>query len=260
MRHVASLWIGARLGEIERAAIASFLLLGHAFTLYGYGAIGNLPAGVTLADASEILPGDSILRDRRSGSPAMHADLFRYAMVRATDALWVDLDMIALRPFDFDTPWVLGREDDGQLNNAVLGLPRESRLLASLCAITPATRGVPPHLRGLRRQKYRLRSALRGGLPITEWPWGSTGPRALTHFATLTGDVGRAMPPQAFYPVPIHAVRRFLTPGALRPEDLPADSFGVHLWGRELRAELAGSFGGRVPRGSFLDLIRAEGA
>lgn len=257
MRRIASLWIGERLGQIELASIASFLRLGHDVTVYSYSPVANLPAGVKAADAAAILPAAEILRDRRTGSPAIHADIFRYALLRATDALWVDLDMIALRPFDFDTPWVFGREDDRQLNNAVLGLPRESRLLAALAGIGPGTRGVPPHLRGLRRQKYRLRSGLQGGLPITDWPWGSTGPRALTHFATLTGDAARAMPPQAFYPVPIGEVRRFLVPGALRPDDLPADSFGVHLWGKELRADLEDSFGGVVPRGSFLDMIRA---
>lgn len=254
MKQVASLWIGERLGKIELLSIASFLRTGHSFTLYSYVPIANAPAGVITADAASILPATMILRYRRNNSPAIHADVFRYAMLRQIEAIWVDLDIIALRPFDFPSTWVFGYEDGVQLNNAVLGLPQDSKLLSELSSFTLETRGVPPHLTGLRRQKYRLRSWMRGGLPISDWPWGSTGPRALTYFARQTGEIHHAMPLKAFYPVPQNSVLRFLEPGATRPEDFTG-SFGVHLWAKDLRQALSERFGGEVPRHSFLDLV-----
>lgn len=259
MRKVASLWIGDRLGDLELASINSFLRLGHSVTVYSYKRIPNIPPDAIAADAAEILPAKEILRYRRSKSPAIHANIFRYVMLQKTDLLWVDLDMIAIKAFEFPSEWVFGREDENQINNAVLGLPKNSGTLAALSRFTLETRGVPPQLTGLRRVKYQLRSWMVGGLPIVDWPWGSTGPRALTMFSREAGEHGHALPPSAFYWVPIDDVARFLRPGALRRSDLPADCYGVHLWGSRLRKVLHAEFAGRVPPDSFLDLaIRGD--
>ncbi|UXU75796.1 MULTISPECIES: hypothetical protein [unclassified Paracoccus (in: a-proteobacteria)] len=249
---IASLWIGDRLGDIELASIASFLRQGHDFTLYSYGPVANVPEGVRLEDARQILPGDQILRYWRNGNPALHADVFRYAMIARTGAIWVDLDVIALRPFRFPGPWVFGYEDAEQVNNAVLGLPADSPMLARLLEMRPDTRGVPPHLTGARRLKYRLRGWLTGGVPISRWPWASTGPRAVTLFARQSGEIRHALPPTAFYAIPHHAARSLLVPGGLSAGMLPEDAYGVHLWGGELRRILTDEFDGRVPATSFL--------
>lgn len=249
---IGSLWIGQRLGDLELASIRSFQRMGHPFTLYSYDPIENLPDGIELAPAADILPVRQILRHSRDQSPAPHSDLFRYAMISLTGKTWVDMDMIAVRPFAFDTPWVFGFEDAQQVNNAVLCLPKYSMTLRELCTLCTDTRGVPPHIAGARRLKYRLRGIFTGGVPISRWPWGATGPRALTHFLRQTGEINHALPQSAFYAIPQSDVRRFVTPDALTRADLPPDAWAVHLWARDLRQVLRRDYGGQVPEGSFL--------
>lgn len=257
MRELATLWIGDRLNEIEIASLWSFARQGQKVRLYAYGPIAGLPRGVELADAGEILSGDPIVR-HKNGSPAIHADLFRYAMIAKTGAIWVDLDMIAFKPFVFPSAYVFGFEDEISVNNAVLGLPQDSPTLAALCALRPDTRGLPEDLHGFRRLRYQVKSLLAGGLPIGHWPWGSTGPLALTRNLRLNGELGHALPRSAFYAEPLSEVARFAEPGRLDWTSFPAEAYGAHLWGRQLRAHLAKHHGGRAPQGSFLALLFDE--
>src|SRR5262245_13716406 len=57
-----TLWIGSRLGRVERACLRSFLRHGHAVRLYSYGPVEGVPEGVRLADAASILPREAIIR------------------------------------------------------------------------------------------------------------------------------------------------------------------------------------------------------
>lgn len=255
-REIASLWIGGRLGEIEIASIHSFLCHGHRLRVYSYEPVVNLPRDVENRDAAEVLPTRRIVRHRRSGSPALHSDLFRYALMDRTEAIWVDLDMIALRKFDFDTPYVFGFEDTvGSVNCAVFRMPRESAALRELLKFKEDTVATPPLLTGIRKWKYWLRGMGRG-LPIDAWPWGSIGPHALTHFLRQTGEISHAMPVETFYAVHISEMTRFITPGALIPAQIPDAAYGLHLWGGLMRAHLAQHHQGVVPEGSYLaDLL-----
>ena len=250
MADLGSLWIGDRLGAIERASVASFLRHGDRLTLFAYAPVADVPPGVALRDAAAILPGP-ILRHPGTGSPALHSDLFRYAMIGQTDLIWVDLDIIALRSFDFPSPWVMGYETATELNGAVLRLPKDSVTLQELRRLRTDTVGYPPSFSPFRRWKYRLRTLGRGQ-PITRWAWGMAGPRALTHLARASGEIAHALPVSAFYAIPFTQAHRFAQPGALSRSDLPPDAVAVHLWGKELRAHLTVDFGGEVPDGSFL--------
>lgn len=147
---VASLWIGERLGMIEKASIRSFLKVGDHFILYAYNPIANVPDGVEVRDAQEVYPCRSIIRHKKSGSPALHSDLFRYALQAKTDYIWVDLDIIALRSFDFPRPWVFGLETETEANNAVLKLPKDSQTLQELLKINERTIGLPPMMKGFQ--------------------------------------------------------------------------------------------------------------
>lgn len=251
-RDLASLWIGGALGEIELASIHSFLRLGHKLIIYSYEPVPRLPRDVEARDAAEILPSRRIVRHRRSNSPALHSDLFRYALMRRSEAIWVDLDMIALKPFHFASPYVFGYEDtEGAVNCAVLRLPPASKTLHELLKFNEDTVATPPLLTGFRRWKYWLRGRGRG-LPIDMWPWGSIGPHALTYFLRQTGEISHTLPVDAFYSVPISDMPRFITPGAMTLSQIPATAYGLYLWGGLMRSHLAQHCGGRVPEGSFL--------
>lgn len=248
---VATLWIGDRLGEIEQLSARSFLDTGHDLTIYAYGPLEGVPDGATVRDAAAIFPGEPILRYRGKGSPSLHANLFRYAMIAATGELWVDLDIVALRPFAFADPQVFGMEAPGLVNNAVLRLPKDSPTLARLRAFRADTRGVPPDAGLLARAATWLSTAGRGR-PITAWSHGATGPRALTAYLRETGEIAKALPQTAFYPVPWQETRRLVTARGLTDGEIPPECHGVHLWGFHLRRALARLPGRRAEEGSFV--------
>lgn len=253
MAELASFWVGDTLGPIEIASLRSFLRQGDRITVYSPGPLLGLPDGVLWRNASEVMPADRIIRHRKTGSPALHSDLFRYQLMAKTDQIWVDLDVIALRPFQFESDWVFGFETADEVNGAVLRLPMRSVALQQLLCLTPDRRGIPDYLTGLRRVKYWLRGMGRG-LPLEDWPWGSIGPRALTYYLRQAGELNHALPISAFYAVPLSDAARFLEPGGLSRADFGDEVFAVHLWGKQLRQAMIRDHGGQVPEGSFLDL------
>ncbi|PZX45694.1 hypothetical protein LY56_01719 [Roseinatronobacter thiooxidans] len=255
LKKVASLWIGSRLGPIELAAIRSFVRLGHEFTLFAYEEIENRPPDVIFRDAREILDTGRIIRHQKTGSPALHSDIFRYTLICKTEFIWVDLDIIALRPFDFPSDHIFGYEAEYWLNGAVLRLPSDSFALRSLATVTVNTKGLPPHLTGLRKLKYQLRNILSGGLPIDRWPWGAIGPKLLTLELRKSGEISHALPVSAFYSIPLAEARRFADPGAYTAKDAPADAYAVHLWASHLTRYVAENYGGTFPSGSFVNRV-----
>lgn len=255
MRELATLWIGGNLGAMERASLASMIRMGHAVSLYSYSPLRDLPQGVVGRDAAEIMSGDKILfyKDKRKPSPSLHSNLFRYALLEKTDAVWVDLDIIALRPLP-DDEYLMGFETETSVNSAVLRLPKDSPSLRDLRKFTPETRGVPPHITGARRLKYWIRTLGRG-YPIEKWVWGSTGPRALTICLRRHNEIAHARPVETFYRIGVNDHAQFLEPGRWRLSDFGPETICLHLWGSRIRKTLAEDYAGNVPRGSLYDEI-----
>jgi len=257
INHLASLWIGRSLSPIEQLSITSFLAHGHPYTLYAYNTLDGVPKGVEIRDAREILTTTRILRYAENGSPALHSNLFRYALMQKTDKLWVDLDMIALRPFDFSTGHVFGLQEPGLVNGAVLRLPANSAALKSLLRLSEHSRAAPP-TRSLRKKvKCFLRTRGRG-YPIEQWRWGASGPELMTRLLDKSTEIRMAMPVETFYPVSWRNADQFLKPGAISLGDFPDAVYGVHLWGKFIHHRLSADHGGTIPDGSFiLDALRA---
>lgn len=249
---LASLWIGNSLSGIEQLSAQSFLDHDNALTLYSYEEVSNVPAGVEIRDAREIFDAGRILRHEGKGSPAIHADLFRYQMLAKTDQIWVDLDMVALRPFAFSSPHVYGWENADQVNNAVLGLPAQSQTLRRLLKMTPET--VAPAATVFQPWWRSWIPRLRGyTMPIEDWPWGTTGPMALTHHLRHSGEISHALPPSAFYPIGWQEMDKLIKAGQLTLDDL-RDSYGIHLWGKFIRQALQQTRG-HPEEGSVLDQL-----
>jgi len=250
---VGTLWIGGRLSWLEQLCLASFTDHGHAVTLYSYEGVDNAPPGVALADAAAVFPADRLLLHNRTGSPAVHADAFRYRMIVRTGLTWIDADILCLRPWAFGAGPVFGWERPGrQVCNAVLGLPADSAALARLVAMTGDEYPIPPWLPPADRAA--LAAARDRGAPVhvANLPWGVWGPAALTHVLRETGEIARARPQAAFYPVAFRDRRDLLAPGRDLSDRIGAESFGVHLWNRRLSRRLITHHGGLPPEGSYL--------
>ena len=106
---IQSLWIGPALSPMERLGINSFLRHGHEFHLYTYTPVGNVPQGVTMRDAREIIP-LSLVDYTKFPRLAIFADLFRYKLLLDKGGWWVDTDTVCMRPFDFPEEYVFSSE------------------------------------------------------------------------------------------------------------------------------------------------------
>jgi hypothetical protein len=93
---IASFWKG-HLTQYEVLAIKSWLKHGYVFHLYTYDAVDNVPDGIVMCDARDIMP-ETMLQDFKF--IANFADCFRYVMIYKTGKVWTDLDVFCLNPVD----------------------------------------------------------------------------------------------------------------------------------------------------------------
>ncbi len=254
---IGSFWTGRPLGRLERLCIRTMQAHGYAVTVFHPGDLDAAPDGVRLADSREIVGAREVIRHRRSGSPALFANLFRYHMLARTDLIWLDLDVILLDRLTPENGYLVGYETPTSINNAVLRLPRSSPTLADLIAFCEDPAPIPPFLARGRRARLRIRRAL--GLPVKveDLPWGVWGPRALTWFLTRNGEDERAAAPEAFYPIPYGQLSLLLAPEAEAAGRFSTETRAVHLYHERLRRMLDGE---DVPAGSFLgEIARRHG-
>lgn len=252
------LWIGPALSYLEQLCIVSFQRAGHHVILYAYDEVANVPGGVEMRDAATVLQGETIRRHARTGSPAVHSDLFRYLLLAREDVIWADTDAYCVRPFDFASPHVFGRLED-RLGIGVLALPPDSPGLAALIdfARDPAPRVVFD--RDFRRMAL---SPTALPFPVERQPWAATGPMAVTYFLTRSGEIEHALPEPAFYPIDFDHRNLLIRPR--RRERVEAaitdEVWSIHFYGRRMRPRLASEEGGVPRRNSYLyNLLKTHG-
>lgn len=97
---VRCFWHGSPLGPYQLMGMRSFVDQGHAVELFTYDPAIAVPDWIVRRDANEIWPTDQVLvyrKDIGRGSFALHANLFRYAMLHRLGGWWIDHDVILLR-------------------------------------------------------------------------------------------------------------------------------------------------------------------
>jgi hypothetical protein len=230
---IQSLWIGDRLGSMQQLAIRSFLHHGHEFHLYLQGECAGVPPGTTIRDSRDILANDPIHRYQKGygrGSPSLFSNLFRSALLFRLGGWWVDMDVIALKPFRFAGDYVLGmaRSSRGRPRVAagVIHVPAESELM----------RRCLDHLRNTDLGRAR---------------WGEVGPSLLGRKAAELRMEEAMQPPEVFYPVDAPDFWRCIRPGQALP-----DATAVHLWA-QLWRHYAINPDGRFPETSMYEQLIA---
>ena len=249
---VASLWIGGKLSWLEQLCLKSFADQGHEITLYSYEPILNLPEGVRAADAAEIMAAEPMLRHARTGSPAIHADMWRLQLMKKTNCIWVDADMYCHQPFDFDSDFVFGWEKPETVCNAVLRLPKHSKTLNQLLEFFEDGYAIAPWL--TEDQKRELEAERDAGNPVhlTEMNWGLTGPEAITYFLEQTGEIAHAQPVEVFYPISFRERNQMIMGKFYPPSQITAKTKGVHFWARRMKPRLEEKEHNRPRKGSFM--------
>lgn len=234
---VRSLWIGGELSIVETLCIRSFLANGHPFVLYTYGEIDNVPTGVQIRDANQILPESKVFQSHGE-SYAIFSDWFRWEMLFREGGWWVDMDVVCLAPFDFPEERVFAKESDGTLGTAVMNFPREDALCRKMrerCLHPEWLIQAPKFTRRLRDAfswKRRLKN------PIEHLKWGEiAGPIALTQIVDAEGLMKLACPFFTFYPVNHLNALSVVNRDMAMPETsaLLSASHAIHLWNEVLR-------------------------
>jgi len=204
------LWIGTKLSPLEQCCMKSFVQNGHKVFLYAYNDFEDLPQGVTLLDASDIIEEEKVFR-HRNGGLSIFSDFFRWKLLmKHPGVFWVDADVFCLKPFDFDTDYVLGGRyvEFGELfiNNAIMKIPSDSPILHEMYELWDRPEKFLPHiakkkskknffhkLLGIEprmRQKSRvLRLLNKFGIRthISKYPFAISGPLGLTHYIQAMG-------------------------------------------------------------------------
>ncbi|MFN6924047.1 MAG: glycosyltransferase family 2 protein [Tabrizicola sp.] len=250
---VAALWIGGNLSYLEQVCLRSFVDHGHRTLLYTYGDVENAPPGVEVLDAEAVYPSSQMVRHKDSGSPALVSDVFRYKLLEKQNVIWIDADVICMRPWQFEQQYVYGWEKKNKLVcGAVLGLPSDSRTLRRLLEFCADEYPIPPWADSA--EKARLTEAAAAGTPVhvSELKWGVWGPSALTHFLFETGDIQHALAEKAFYPVSFRDRRDLLSTERNLDAELARDCYGVHLWNRRVSRRIITAEGGYPHPDSFI--------
>lgn len=253
---IGSLWVGEALSWLEQLCLKSFLDHGHEVALFTYTTVANVPSGVRIENAKEILPSDRIIRHARTGSPAYHADVFRLHMIQKTDFVWADTDAFCCRPWQFKGRHFHGWISDNKpmVNNGVLCLPKSSKTLAAMKRFTSDEYPIPPWYSEEKQAQLKAAKEQGTGIHVSLLPWGVWGPDALTWYLKATGEIEKSKAPQVLYPVPFKKAGFPLNPNHLNSTQalIRDDTLSVHFWGRRFRSIVANRYDGLVPKGSYV--------
>jgi hypothetical protein len=252
---INSVWVGQKLGPIHAACLASFARHGHHVKLYCYDVPQDLPAGVEPVDAATVMPASKIIRYRAGGSLALFSNLFRYELLAVDPGLYVDCDVYCLKPID-DEDYIFGWERDDVINNAVLKLPPDSPALAGLREIGRTRVLIPEWVGPNRRTYYKMRAMVGMPVSISDMPWGTTGPLAVTWHIQQHGLDRLASPIDDFYPVHFDQTPNLFDPGLTIPDITTSRTRLIHLYHNRLQRTLARSE--QIPPSSPLGQMLAE--
>ena len=253
MNDIITLWIGDRLGPVERACMRSMLRHGHHVVLYSYSKVAGVPDEVEIRDAAELLP-RSAIPDSWAKRSDLYSDWFRYLVQKHGLGTWLDLDIYLLAPIPSAGDYLFGEYDPGKINGAVLRLPPDAPILEAL--LDQFSKGaIVRSLHWRARVQTHVRKLKDGAGHLAKTPFGATGPFALTWLVPRFGLSNYALPMEVFYPVRWQEASWITDPGARLEEKTSERTIAVHLW-NECIARYKHD---EAPDGSFLKRLQDEG-
>lgn len=247
---VQSLWIGPKLSLIEQLCIKSFLANGNPFHLYVYDNVEGIPEGTTVLDANEVLPESQIFTSH-SGSVAHFADWWRWTLLEKKGGIWVDMDMIALKAFDFSDDVVFGKESDVTANVSVLKFPASHPICTHMKKACENPNAFQPY----DNMKWKIYKSYRyfTGNSRSNTRWGETGgPIGFTKTLIHYNMFNLAKPYFYFFPIYPLNWRSIYDESYQDIQEPLNNSYGVHIWNEFIRRDKRFSLNDSLNNNSLL--------
>lgn len=230
---IVTAWLGSDLSYLETLCLTSMVQSGHQTILYCYRDIKNVPNGVELRDAGSILSEKQFIQ-YSNGSYALGSNIFRYKIFSRHSCIWLDTDMMLLKPIENHSDYVFGWEDERYINTAVLSLPSGSPMLLEIFSLLSQETFFAPWW-DEAQIKVQNEAVRRGSaLPLSSLPWATIGPKLVTYLAQKHSVSGHAYPSEAFYPVHWRDFRLPFMPGSETDRCLTEGTVGIHFWNHML--------------------------
>lgn len=227
-----SFWFGDTFSPYEKVCLQSFVDHGHEFHVYTYTKNLEVPSGVLVKDAREILSDEGYFTygsGPGKGSHAAFSNLFRYRLLAERGGWWVDTDVVCLKDTLPQYRSFYAFENDRIVNGAILYFEPND-----------------PIMRNCFEEASRIGDTA---------AWGELGPRLLSRMLAEGGCIEHAQNKQLAYE--IHHSEAF---DLLRPEMCQTlmqrthNSLFIHLWNEMFRrASLSKTM--LPPKGSLLRLF-----
>jgi len=206
---VVTFWHGP-LDTLRRTCLRSQVAAGHKVTVYSFEPLAGLPEGVGNAEAEAILPHAFAEKLRPTGPDGVwrdwttlqFSDFFRMRLMARDAGLWLDADVLLLRPIEIDLakPY-FAWERPRQLGNSVLYLPAGDAIVAAFAALMRQDELTPDWLALRHRLTFALRKLRGGSNRLSDVRVAIYGPAALTALARRTSELDYALPKKSFYAV-----------------------------------------------------------
>lgn len=215
MIEVNSFWHGPALTTLEIVCISSFLDHGINYNLFVYELPANVPAGVKVRDASEILERSRLFTYQAGtfnlGSVAGFTNLFRYKFIYEYGGWWTDTDVCYLNGFAHELPEMYfaepSREGGFRVGNAIFKSPPQSEIM-----------------------RYCLDCF--AAKDVTKIVHGETGPSLLSEAILIGNRKDVVLESALVFPIPWWEYDRLLTEDELKLDHCAA----VHFWNAMLDA------------------------
>lgn len=235
---VRTFWTGPVLSYYEILSLKSFVATGARVFVYSYEKDLEVPDGVELVDADEILSGEVHEFRHANGdkSLALHSDLFRYAVLQKYGGWYADLDIICLTDKLPEAKTYFAFMANKLLNSAILKFPAHSAFMDTI-------------------MKEAWQTLPEAGMAFTDAARVSVGPTLFTRMIYEQGMDHLVLPKAKAYELAYHETMAFFDPAKCESTQARlADSDFTHLWNEEWRMiRIPKNFG--PPKGSFLDAM-----
>ena len=230
---IQSLWVGEALSPMETLCIRSFLANGHAFHLYVYDHVENIPEQTIVRDANGILPREKIYVDAFGGYVNL-SNQFRYTMLYKIGGWWVDMDTVCLKPFDFNEKFVFSSETSDPLNRSLVN--------TTYIKSPPGARFLKDCLDFLEHRGHEYIH------------WGELGVNLISRMIFRNGLGEFVRPPVIFCPISCFGINRLIKAS---DEQIPENTYAIHWW-HEIWRERKIDKSGRFPESSLYERLKRK--